>query len=68
MSKNIRMAFPGDVFIKRQFTYLGDIAHELNDFSGKKYIGSENNEYSNADESVKRADIVYGVEMNDESI
>ena len=63
MNKNVRMAFPEDVFIKRQFTYLGDIAHKLNAFPGK-YIRSENNEYPSADGSVKRADIVYSVEMN----
>ncbi len=67
MNKNVRMAFPEDVFIKRQFTYLGDIAHKLNAFPGK-YIGSENNEYPSADGSVKRADIVYSVEMNDGTI
>ena len=67
MSKKIRMAFPEDVFIKRQFTYLGDVAHELNDFPGQ-YIGSENNEYPDANGSVKRADIVYNVKMNDGTI
>ena len=67
MGKNIRISFPEDVFIKRQFTYLGDIAHELNQFPGK-YIGSENNEYPDANGSVKRADIVYSVEMNDGTI
>ena len=67
MNKNVRMAFPEDVFIKRQFTYLGDIAHKLNAFPSK-YIGSENNEYPSADGSVKRADIVYSVEMNDGTI
>ena len=60
------MPFPEDVFIKRQFTYLGDIAHELNAFPGK-YLGSENNEYPDANGSIKRADIVYSVKMNDGS-
>ena len=64
MSKSTRMAFPEDVFIKRQFTYLGDVAHKLNNFPGK-YLGSENNEYPDVNGSVKRADIVYKVEMND---
>ena len=66
MNKNTRMPFPEDVFIKRQFTYLGDIAHELNAFPGK-YLGSENNEYPDANGSIKRADIVYSVKMNDGS-
>ena len=61
------MAFPEDVFIKRQFTYLGDIAHELNDFPGE-YLESENNEYPDSNGSIKRADIVYSVKMNDGSI
>ena len=61
------MAFPEDVFIKRQFTYLGDIAHELNNFPGK-YLISENNEYPDSNGSINRADIVYSVKMNDGSI
>ncbi|MBR0058155.1 MAG: hypothetical protein IJP99_02325 [Methanobrevibacter sp.] len=67
MSKIKRMNNPEDTFMKRQFTYLGDIAHEFYNLPGK-YIGSECNEYPNVDGGIPRADIVYEVRMKDGSI
>ncbi|WP_407380381.1 hypothetical protein [Methanobrevibacter sp.] len=58
---------PEDTFMKRQFTYLGDIAHEFYNLPGE-YIGSECNEYPNVDGGIPRADIVYEVRMEDGSI
>lgn len=62
MAKKIRMNNPEDTFMKRQFTYLGEIAHEFFDLPGE-YIGSECNEYPNVDGGIPRADIVYSVKM-----
>ena len=64
MSKKIRMNNPEDTFMKRQFTYLGAVAHEFYNLPGK-YLGSECNEYPNAGGGIPRADIVYHVEMED---
>ena len=62
-----RINNPEDTFMKRQFTYLGDIAHEFYNLPGE-YIGSECNEYPNVDGGIPRADIVYEVKMKDGSI
>ena len=67
MAKKIRMNNPEDTFMKRQFTYLGEIAHEFFNLPGE-YIGSECNEYPNVDGGIPRADIVYEVRMKDGSI
>ena len=64
MSEKIRMNNPEDTFMKRQFTYLGAVAHEFYNLPGK-YLGSECNEYPNAGGGIPRADIVYHVEMED---
>ena len=60
--KKIRMNNPEDTFMKRQFTYLGEIAHEFYNLPGE-YIGSECNEYPNVDGGIPRADIVYSIEI-----
>lgn len=62
MAKKIRMNNPEDTFMKRQFTYLGEIAHEFFNLPGE-YIGSECNEYPNVDGGIPRVDIVYSVKM-----
>ncbi len=62
-----KMNNPEDTFMKRQFTYLGDIAHEFYNLPGE-YISSECNEYPNVDGGIPRADIVYKVRMKDGSI
>ena len=64
MSSKSRMRFPSDTFVKRQFTYLDEIAHEYYNLPGK-YLGSETNEYPDINGSNKKADIVYRVEMED---
>ena len=60
--KKIRMNNPEDTFMKRQFTYLCEIAHEFYNLPGE-YIGSECNEYPNVDGGIPRADIVYSVDI-----
>ena len=67
MSSKSRMQFPSDTFVKRQFTYLDEIAHEYYNLPGK-YLGSETNEYPDINGSNKKADIVYRVEMEDKKI
>ena len=62
----VRMNNPEDTFMKRQFTYLGEIAHELYNLPGE-YVGSECNEYPNVDGGIPRADIVYGVKIKDKT-
>ena len=67
MTSKLRMRFPSDTFVKRLFTYLGEIAHEYYNLPGK-YLGSETNEYPDISGSNKKADIVYRVEMDDKSV
>ena len=67
MTSKTRMRFPSDTFVKRQFTYLGEYAHEFHNLPGK-YIGSETNEYPDITGSNKKADVVYSVEMDDKTI
>ena len=64
MTSKSRMRFPSDTFVKRQFTYLDEIAHEYYNLPGR-YLGSETNEYPDISGSNKKADIVYRVEMED---
>ena len=66
MKKKIKMKNPEDTFMKRQFTYLGEIAHEFFNLPGE-YIGSECNEYPNVDGGIPRADIVYSVNIKDQA-
>ena len=65
MKKKVKMKNPEDTFMKRQFTYLGELAHEFFNLPGE-YLGSECNEYPHVDGGIPRADIVYSVNIKDQ--
>ena len=64
MTSKSRMRFPSDTFVKREFTYLDEIAHEYYNLP-EKYLESKTNEYPDISGSNKKADIVYRTEMED---
>ena len=58
------MKHPLDSLSKRQFTFLGEVAHEYYKFPGK-YFGHCPNEYPSVDGSIPRTDIAYFILMED---
>lgn len=57
------MKYPLDVLNKRQFVYLGDIAHEYYNFPGK-YDSPCPNEYPSVNGSSLRTDTSYFISEN----
>lgn len=62
--ENYRMKYPLDVLNKRQFGYLGDIAHKYYNFPGK-YDSPCFNEYPSVNGSALRTDTSYFIVMED---